>query len=78
MLITDTERLTNLEKMIDLGLLEPWEKFVFVDPNMTEDQAKEKLARIADGEVNRAREMASAVGFGQEPEEEALDADNAG
>ena len=46
MLSSDTEKLANLEKMLELGLLEEWQKFIEVDPNMTEDQAKEKLTRI--------------------------------
>jgi hypothetical protein len=71
MLITDTERLANLEKMISLGLLEEWEKFVFIDPNMSEDEAKAKLERIQSSRAESARQMAEAVTPDmEEPEEE--------
>lgn len=46
MLSSDTDKLANIEKLLQLGLIEEWQKFIEVDPNMTEDQAKEKLARI--------------------------------
>lgn len=46
MLTSDTEKLANIEKMLELELIEPWEKFIEVDPNLSVEQAKEKLARI--------------------------------
>ncbi len=46
MLTSDTELLANLATMIDLGLIEDYEKFIVVDPNLSVDQAKEKLKRI--------------------------------
>lgn len=45
-LSSDTEKLANLKTMLELGLIEEWEKFITVDPNMTNEQAKEKLTRI--------------------------------
>jgi len=60
MLITDTERLNNLKTMIDLGLLEEWEKFTYIDPNMTEEQAKEKLARIQQADSDRMSSLVEA------------------
>jgi hypothetical protein len=45
-LVTETEVLANLKTMEELGLLEPWEKFVMIDPNLSEEDAKAKLARI--------------------------------
>jgi hypothetical protein len=45
-LISDTEKLDNIQKMQELGLLENWEKFQLIDPNLSEDQAKEKAGRI--------------------------------
>jgi hypothetical protein len=45
-LISDTEKLSNIEKMDQLGLLAPWEKFMFMDPNLSEEDAKEKLEEI--------------------------------
>lgn len=66
MLVSDTELLTNLEKMINLGLLEAWEKFTIVDPNMSEEDAKAKLARIQSGEQSRVSALADAAGMNQE------------
>ena len=48
MLISETEKLGNIEKMETLGLLLPWEKFMLVDPNLTEKQAMEKWQKIQD------------------------------
>lgn len=45
-LISDTEKLTNIEKMEQLGLLSPWEKFMLVDPNISMDEAKAKWNEI--------------------------------
>jgi hypothetical protein len=45
-MISDSEVLTNLEKMLSLGLIEEWEKFKIIDPNLSDEQAKEKLERI--------------------------------
>ena len=52
MLVTDTEVLANLKTMTELGLLEEWEKFVIIDPNMTEEDAKAKLERIKASKVS--------------------------
>jgi len=48
LLISETEKLGNIEKMETLGLLLPWEKFMLVDPNLTEKQAMEKWQKIQD------------------------------
>jgi hypothetical protein len=64
MLTSDTELLANLEKMIELGLLEDYEKFIVVDPNLTTEQAKEKLKRINTGkqaDLNNPGVMTSNV-----------------
>lgn len=64
MLTSDTELLDNIQRMLDLGLIEDWEKFQIVDPNLSEEQAREKLARInenksitpsADSKMNQPR-----------------------
>ncbi len=55
-LVSDRETLENIEKQLDLGLIEEWEKFVKMDPNLSEQEAKEKLARIeADKEAKAAK-----------------------
>lgn len=58
MLISDTEKLGNLKLMMELGLLEEWEKFSVFDPNVSEDQAKEKIARIKAERSKALSEMA--------------------
>jgi hypothetical protein len=63
MMVTDTERLNNIEKMLQLGLIEEWEKFMIIDPNLTEDQAKEKLARINMESESKVRSLADAAGM---------------
>jgi len=45
-LVTDSERLNNIEKLIKLGCIEDWEKLTILNPNLSEDEAKAKLARI--------------------------------
>lgn len=45
-LITDKETLDNIEKRLSLGLIEKWEALTMLDPNMSEEDAKLKLARI--------------------------------
>lgn len=47
MLVSDTEKLGNIKQMIELGLIEDYEKFMIVDPNLTDEQAKEKAKKIA-------------------------------
>lgn len=58
-LISDTEKLTNIEKMDELGVLLPWEKFMIIDPNLSEDDAKlkyETLEKIRRERVSRIGE----------------------
>jgi hypothetical protein len=52
-LISDTEKLTNIEKMEQLGLLSPWEKFMLIDPNLSEEDAKAKLEEIENFRASR-------------------------
>ena len=47
LMVTDSETLANIEKMIMLGMIEKWEALVLFDPNLTEQQAKDKLKQIA-------------------------------
>jgi hypothetical protein len=61
LMVSDTEVLSNLKMMMDLGLLEDWEKFVVVDPNLSEQDAKEKLARIKASKTKAPAEPAQPV-----------------
>jgi len=45
-MISDTEKLANIEKMDQLGLVLPWEKFMLMDPNLSEEEAREKYVKI--------------------------------
>lgn len=44
--ISDKEVLENIEKRLNLGLIEKFEALMILDPNMTPDAAQEKLERI--------------------------------
>lgn len=48
-LISDSEKLENLRKKKDLGLWEEWELVVDADPNLTEQEAKDKVERLRKG-----------------------------
>ena len=45
-LTSDSEKLDNLKKKKDLGLWEDWELVLESDPNLTEEEAKEKVERL--------------------------------
>ena len=46
MLVTDKEKLENIKLMDEMGMLEPWEKLVIFDPNLSEYEAKAKFELI--------------------------------
>lgn len=45
-LTSDSEKLDNLKKKKELGLWEEWELVIEADPNLTEEEAKEKVKRV--------------------------------
>lgn len=45
-MVSDEQTLKNIKMMLELGLIEEWEKLQKMDPNLSEEDAKEKLARI--------------------------------
>ena len=45
-LISDAETLANIEKQLNLGLIEEWEKFKIMNPNLSEEECRAKLERI--------------------------------
>lgn len=49
--------LDEIEKEMRLGTMEPWEKHVRLNPNLTEDEAKEKEQRIQDLRRNQFRNI---------------------
>ena len=45
-MISDTEKLNNIKMMIDLGLSNRWQAKQMIDPNLSDDQAKEQIAMV--------------------------------
>lgn len=58
-LVSDTEKLNNIEKMNELGLLTPWEKFMLIDPNISEQQAKEKWDKLQEAKLSQLSALSS-------------------
>jgi hypothetical protein len=58
LMVSDSETLANIEKRLSLGLMQKHEALMMIDPNLSEDQAKEKLALI---EQERTRSMRSII-----------------
>ena len=52
---TKMELISEIKALKEEGLIEEWEKYKILDPNMTEDQAKEKLERVKAERVNTIR-----------------------
>jgi hypothetical protein len=53
MMISDKETLENIQKMLELDLIEDHEALMMFDPNLTDEMAKEKLARIKTKRMNQ-------------------------
>lgn len=60
-LMSDKETLDVIEKKLELGLIEKWEALVALDPNLTEENAKDKLNQI---QLERNDNMRSVLGVG--------------
>ena len=45
-MLSTTELLDEIERKLELGLIEEHEKFQILDPNMDDDDARDKLERI--------------------------------
>jgi hypothetical protein len=59
LMVSDSETLANIEKRLNLGLMQRYEALMMIDPNLSENQAKEKLLEI-DGE--RMNSMRAVLG----------------
>jgi hypothetical protein len=66
-MISDTEKLGNIEKMDQLGLISPWEKFMLMDPNLSEEDAKIKYFEVQNFKLKNATDLAGILA---EPEED--------
>jgi hypothetical protein len=51
-LVSDSEILENMKKMKELGIFHDWELLQVFDPNLDENQAKEKLDEISQNKVD--------------------------
>jgi hypothetical protein len=60
-MISDTEKLANIEKMDQLGLISPWEKFMLMDPNLSEEDAKAKYDEIQNFKMKNANDLAGIL-----------------
>lgn len=56
-LISDAETLANIEKRLTLGLMEKWEALVELDPNLSKQEAEDKLKNISEAIVKKAGDM---------------------
>lgn len=64
--VSDKETLENIKLMLELGLIEEHEKFIKMDPNLNEEEAKEKLDRIEERKSEKAMDFMGAMNAGQQ------------
>jgi hypothetical protein len=60
-MVSDKETLENIEKMLELGLIEEHEKFIKMDPNLSEEDAREKLKRIDDRRMEKVMKFTGGM-----------------
>lgn len=56
-LISDAEVLANIEKRLNLGLIEKWEALRILDPNLSEEAAKEKATIILKSNMDNVQKL---------------------
>ena len=69
-MVSDRETLENIKVMRELGLIEEWEKFVIMDPNLSEEEARAKLDRI---ELKKLENVQTFLGEEDASEQESVD-----
>jgi hypothetical protein len=74
-LITDRETLENIQKRLDMGLIERFEALTILDPNMTEEAARNKLERIEEEKMARMQAFAPQLMQDTSKDDEEEDAD---
>lgn len=57
LMVSDDEILNKIDKMLRLGVIEEWEKFIIIDPNLSEEDAREKLAIIDAAKAEKIKKM---------------------
>ena len=73
LMVSDNEVLQNIKLQLELGLIEEFEKYKVIDPNMSDDKAREKLERVNQGKLDKMKGFMDANQFkpseqGSEPE----------
>ena len=69
-LISDAETLANIEKQLGLGLIEEWEKFKIMNPNLSEEECRAKLDRINKEKLERQKMFATEESSAPSPDTE--------
>ena len=64
--MSDKETLETIEKMLALGLIEEWEKYIKMDPNLSEEEAKEKLERVNAEKMQKANDFMESMSANQQ------------
>ncbi len=67
-LISDKETLENIQKRLDMGLIERWEALIILDPNLTEETARQKIEHI---DTNKMESFQGFINGGSAKETEA-------
>ena len=57
-LISDAETLDNIKKQLDLGIIEEWEKYKIINPNLSEEECRAKLERVNAEKLERQKMFA--------------------
>jgi len=72
LMVTDAETLANIDKMVQMNLIEKWEALVLFDPNLSEEEAKAKLKKIEDGKKINAQGFLDGGQSNEDTESERL------
>ena len=74
-LISDAETLANIKARDEQGLILDWEKHIILNPNLTEEQAKDRELEIQEQKKVKMAEMKALMGTeeGEDFEEDDID-----
>ena len=72
-LISDAETLSNIEKRLDMGLIDKAEALMLLNPNLTREQAEDKADEIEEAKMERAAAFGLTAGVIPDEEEEGDD-----
>lgn len=74
-LISDKETLENIRMREELGLILAYEKHLIINPNLTEEQAREREENISEEKAKRLAEMQASFEEGNDEDEDEDDED---